>query len=397
MKRFFVVFVIVILLVLTGCQKAIDVSANVSENNNSIFFISEESIVNAGISKGSNLKDSAYRKDNLNIEYHLDNFKTAPSDPTSPLIRSADDAQTNTFIANNSISNVNYNDANDKRSKTEEDTSYPVIVADNHVPTVSTSAQNESSEPDLIPHTDTSPDTRFINTPAPAAASIPVPTPLPTPTPTPVPTAAPSPEPACDPFLIDENQTLIAYTGTETEVSIPDGVLNIGPEAFKDNTTICSVLFPDSVTDIGNSAFEGCSNLAKVNFSAYVKEIGDHAFKDTQLSGCISFHAPDVKIGISAFENTHIEKIILDPTVKTKLTVGSYAFSNCSALSHIEILNRGSSLILSANSFDQVQDLNIYVGNAANRSIYYPKQYSREFLGLTGTLFFLDPQYLPAS
>ena len=60
MRRLFVVFVSIILLFATGCQSVTIVSTKATESNESIFSISDESIVSTSIAKGGNIKESVY-------------------------------------------------------------------------------------------------------------------------------------------------------------------------------------------------------------------------------------------------------------------------------------------------------------------------------------------------
>lgn len=63
-----------------------------------------------------------------------------------------------------------------------------------------------------------------------------------------------------------DGSTLVSFNEDNCieRFEIPDGVMTIGDNAFKDNENIIEVLIPDSVTRIGNSAFSGCKNLQKV-------------------------------------------------------------------------------------------------------------------------------------
>ena len=49
--------------------------------------------------------------------------------------------------------------------------------------------------------------------------------------------------------------SLIRYTGSGTDVVIPDGVTSIGDYAFNECKMLTSIKIPDSVTSIGKSAF----------------------------------------------------------------------------------------------------------------------------------------------
>ena len=49
------------------------------------------------------------------------------------------------------------------------------------------------------------------------------------------------------------------------EVSIPEGVVGIGDNAFKQNSQIATVTLTEGVAYIGAHAFEGCSRMTSIN------------------------------------------------------------------------------------------------------------------------------------
>lgn len=55
-------------------------------------------------------------------------------------------------------------------------------------------------------------------------------------------------------FYIDDG-ILLDYNGTKSSVTIPNGVVAIGREAFYKNEDIKSVKIPSSVTSIGDAAY----------------------------------------------------------------------------------------------------------------------------------------------
>lgn len=91
---------------------------------------------------------------------------------------------------------------------------------------------------------------------------------------------------AQDGDFVIENGILVAYNGSETEVTIPQQVLYIGDNAFRNNSNIERVVLGDSVRGIGNCAFYGCTSLRYVEQTEGVSSIGAYAFYDTRfLSG----------------------------------------------------------------------------------------------------------------
>ena len=109
-------------------------------------------------------------------------------------------------------------------------------------------------------------------------------------------------------FIITDGE-LISYTGTDTEVTIPDNVTGIGLGAFRNNTTIQKVIIPAGVTAIGKYAFTNCTALQETAYeeNSRLESIGESAFR-----------------GCTALERTEL------PEGLTEL--GTYAFNNCGKL-----------------------------------------------------------------
>lgn len=106
-----------------------------------------------------------------------------------------------------------------------------------------------------------------------------------------------------NPFTVVGDGILIAYGGAGSQIRIPDGVKQIGAEAFKGNTRITGVILPSSVTVIGEDAFAGCSSLTSISGGDYLEEIRDRAFEGCPLS-TVKIPAYVKKIGLRAFDMT---------------------------------------------------------------------------------------------
>ena len=110
-----------------------------------------------------------------------------------------------------------------------------------------------------------------------------------------------------NPFLIVGDGILLAYNGTDSTVSIPEGVKQIAPGCFKEHKELNTVVLPESLTIIGEDAFNGCSNLQTVSGGKQVKEIRDRAFMNCPLNDFV-FPISIEKVGLRAIDFSGTQK-----------------------------------------------------------------------------------------
>lgn len=137
------------------------------------------------------------------------------------------------------------------------------------------------------------------------------------------------------------------YCQKISSINIPNKVTTIGDGAFYSMKLITNVDIPESTTTIGKNAFNGCSALQSLTISNNLSSIGDSAFyycsklssikiKDKTYEEDRIYDLSGITtIGISAFSsNSSVENIILSKELKK---IPQYAFRNCSKLSNIEL------------------------------------------------------------
>ena len=120
--------------------------------------------------------------------------------------------------------------------------------------------------------------------------------------------------------------------GTDIKnVTIKDGVTNIGTNAFFSCSNIERIRFPKTLTTIGDGAFNGCSSIKSISLARTgVTTIGSQAF--CACDSLEEIHFPDsvTKIGDRAFLYCSSLKLIELPTGLTGIE--EFTFSSCESL-----------------------------------------------------------------
>lgn len=149
-------------------------------------------------------------------------------------------------------------------------------------------------------------------------------------------------------YRVNEDSTTCTVTGfgtcTETEVVIPDEidgmkVTSIGDSAFW-GSTITSITIPDGVMTIGDNAFGCCKQLTSIMLPDSVNSIGNYAF-----AYCSKLTS--VTLG----ENSKLTSI------------SSYAFNNCNNLTSVTI--PASVTIIGEKAFAECYNISVYITDLA--------------------------------
>ena len=138
---------------------------------------------------------------------------------------------------------------------------------------------------------------------------------------------------------IDGVNTLCAYLGNDTELTLPENYNGekyvIGDYAFYNYSDLTSVTIPNSVTSIEWSAFGGCSSLTSVTIPNSVTNIGWWAFSDCDNLTSITIPNSVTSIGEGAFENC---SGLTSVTIGNGVTsIGEGAFWECSGLTSVYV------------------------------------------------------------
>lgn len=101
-------------------------------------------------------------------------------------------------------------------------------------------------------------------------------------------------------FQMDGSK-LLRYSGTAEVVSIPDGVKEIGEEAFAGNDHLIKVTIGGDVERIGYRAFADCDNLRTIQVDAQIEEIETAAFSNNKQLRNVSLGAGVKDLGSGVF------------------------------------------------------------------------------------------------
>ena len=146
-----------------------------------------------------------------------------------------------------------------------------------------------------------------------------------------------------------------------TSVVIPDSVTSIGDWAFYNCISLTSVVIPDSVTSIGEYAFRDCSSLTSVVIGDSVTSIGEYAFRDCTSLISVVIGDSVTSIGDGAFYQCRSLASVVIPDSVT--SIGTGAFYDCQSLTSIEIPD--SVMSMGASAFQFCSSLtSVTIGNS---------------------------------
>ena len=140
------------------------------------------------------------------------------------------------------------------------------------------------------------------------------------------------------------------------KVTLKNGVRSIGEDAFRDCSSLESVIFENTVLEkISDGAFWGCSALSSIALPDSVTEIERNAFFETGLRN-IQLTEKLTLIGAYAFCNCkNLEQVQLPSQLKE---LGNGAFSSCENLTQIQLpaqLNKlGTDAFRNCTSLDKI-------------------------------------------
>ncbi|MDD4291870.1 MAG: leucine-rich repeat protein [Clostridia bacterium] len=134
-------------------------------------------------------------------------------------------------------------------------------------------------------------------------------------------------------FVIEDG-VLVAYNGTETEISIPASVVKIANGVFS-GKAISKVVFNDTLTTIGAQAFMNCTKLTEIALPNSVTEIGTECFSGCTALTKAALSTEILDISDKAFYNCTALADVTYPTHYTR--IGDSAFYKCSAITSIDL------------------------------------------------------------
>ena len=142
-------------------------------------------------------------------------------------------------------------------------------------------------------------------------------------------------------------------------ISLPDGMTNIGNWAFEGCSALTQVTIPDGVTSIGESAYLDCSALTQVNIPDGVESIGEYAFSRCSALTQVTIGNSVESIGNYAFyECSALTQVTIGNSVTS---IGNWAFSNCSALAEMTVLATVPPTVESSAFYEVSRDIPVYV------------------------------------
>ena len=124
-------------------------------------------------------------------------------------------------------------------------------------------------------------------------------------------------------------------------IEIPEGVITIGDNAFRECDSITSIIVPTSCREIENQAFALCRSLVSVSLPDNIDSIGTYAFQQCYSLTHVNIPNSITCIKESTFSYCSFSNITIPDNVTS---IGQGAFGYCSNLTQIIIPNGVTSI-----------------------------------------------------
>lgn len=135
--------------------------------------------------------------------------------------------------------------------------------------------------------------------------------------------------------LFIENGVLVKCKDGSPSLSVPVGVTEIGPTAFKNCEKLEKIDFGKELKLIKGEAFRGCKALKEISFGKQIRSVGDSVFRDCINLESVTVENGEMEIGERAFENCARLKNVFLPDNMAEIYGG--VFNSCKSLEHIKL------------------------------------------------------------
>lgn len=130
-------------------------------------------------------------------------------------------------------------------------------------------------------------------------------------------------------LLRDDGKELVCCPAASGEYHIPESVVRIGPDAFRECRNLTGIIIPEGVKEIGDRAFCSCTGLTEVTIPSSVEEVGGGAFHGCENLTSLTIRDGVKKIGNCAFDRTGLTGSLRDYLPKSVMELGVHVFPHC--------------------------------------------------------------------
>lgn len=131
-------------------------------------------------------------------------------------------------------------------------------------------------------------------------------------------------------FTIENGVLTACDSGTDSIISIPEGVHTIANGVFKGMSWLLEVNLPSTLKIVGAEAFKGCRQIKKLVFPDGLTEVGEYAFHKCHSLKELTFPPTMKKVGSCAFLYCdNLKKVVMEGPTYLPKAVFSHNMSLC--------------------------------------------------------------------